>query len=134
MAAQPAAVPPRETILVVDDEKTVREYLRYALEGEGYDVLDTGDPLEARRIVADRTVHLLLTDVVMPGMNGLELAERVEADGAATKVLLMSGYMTALMKASGRRILTKPFTMDALFRAVREVLGNHSPFRRPEPG
>jgi DNA-binding NarL/FixJ family response regulator len=66
-------------------------------------------------------------------MNGLELAEHVEVASSATKVLLMSGYMTALMKASGRPILTKPFTVDALLRAVREVLRGHSSFRRSEP-
>jgi hypothetical protein len=124
---------PRPTILVVDDEDPVRELVRDALESEGYTVLDTGDPLEARRIATSRTVHLLLTDVVMPRMNGLELAERVEAASPATKVLMMSGFMTPAMKASGRTILAKPFGLDDLLRAVRESLSGQSKFRRPEP-
>jgi DNA-binding NtrC family response regulator len=124
---------PRPTILVVDDEDPVRELVRDALESEGYTVLDTGDPLEARRIATSRTVHLLLTDVVMPRMNGLELAERVEAASPATKVLMMSGFMTPAMRASGRTILAKPFSLDDLLRAVRESLSGKSKFRRPEP-
>ena len=119
---------------MVDDEKTVREYLRYALEGEGYDVLDTGDPLEARRTRRGSHRPPPLTDAVSAGDERARAAERVEAPALQTKVLLTSGYMTALMKASGRRILTKPFTMDTLFRAVREVLANHSPFRAARTG
>jgi two-component system cell cycle sensor histidine kinase/response regulator CckA len=133
MEAKSPAVPTQTTILVVDDDDPVRAFVSEALAGEGYTVVDTADPMEARRIVTSRTIHLLVTDVVMPIMNGIELAERVEAASSATKVLLMSGYMTALMKASGRPILTKPFTVDALLRAVREALGRHSAFRRPEP-
>jgi DNA-binding NtrC family response regulator len=133
MEAESPAVAPQETILVVDDEDSVRAFVSEALAREGYAVLNTADPLEARRIVTSRTVHLLLTDVVMPRMNGLELAEHVEAASPTTKVLLMSGYMTALMKASGRPILSKPFRIDALLHAVREALGSHSPFQRPEP-
>ena len=133
MEAESPAVPTQTTILVVDDDDPVRAFVSDALASEGYSVVDTGDPLEARRIVTSRTIHLLLTDVVMPRMNGIELAERVEVASSATKILLMSGYMTALMKASGRPILTKPFTIDALLRAVREALGRHSSFRRPDP-
>lgn len=111
----------------------MRAFVSDALASEGYTVVDTADPLEARRIVTSRTVDLLLTDVVMPRMNGIELAERVEVASSATKVLLMSGYMTALMKASGRPILTKPFTIDGLLRAVREALGGPAAFRRSPP-
>lgn len=133
MEAESPAVPPQATILVVDDDDPVRAFVSDALASEGYTVVDTADPLEARRIVTSRTVHLLLTDVVMPRMNGIELAERVEVSSSATKVLLMSGYMTALMKASGRPILTKPFTIDGLLHAVREALGGPPAFRRPPP-
>ncbi len=132
MAPESPASTPLPTILVVDDEDPVRAFVRDALESEGYTVLETGDPLEARRLVETRAVQLLLTDVVMPRMNGLELAERVEAASPTTKVLMMSGFMTPPMKASGRPILAKPFTIDALLRAVREAVGGRSAFRRPE--
>src|SRR5512134_2640473 len=133
MGVDPPAVPAAQTILLVDDEDTVRAFVRDALEGEGYTVLATGDPLEPRRIATSSPVHLLLTDVVMPRMNGLELAERVEAASPRIKVLMMSGYMTPPMKASGRSIITKPFTIDALLRAVREVLAGRPAVRRLGP-
>ena len=133
MGAETPAVPPTHTILIVDDEDPVREFVRDALESEGYTILDTADPLEARRIATTQTVHLLLTDVVMPRMNGLELADRVEAASPTTKVLMMSGFMTPPMKASGRTILSKPFSIDALLNAVRDALSGRSTFKRPDP-
>ena len=70
----------------------------------------------------------------MPAMSGLELADHVEAASKGTKILLMSGYTTAATQASGRTLLAKPFTVDALLGAVRESLTvrRPSPFRRPE--
>jgi DNA-binding NtrC family response regulator len=122
-----------ETILVVDDEAEVRALVREALTLEGYTVIDTGDPLEARRIVESRPIHLLLTDVVMPIMSGIELASRVEAASPTTRVLLMSGYSTTAVKGSGRPLLSKPFKTYELLTAVRQVLGARSAFRRPGP-
>ena len=134
MTAEPSPSPPgATTILIVDDEDHVRDLCKDILEAEGYVVITAADPLVARRIAASQTVHLLLTDVVMPAMSGLELADLVEAARKETKILLMSGYMTAATKASGRAILAKPFTVDALLGAVRECLTvRRSPFKRPE--
>lgn len=125
--------PRRETILVVDDEAEVRALVREVLTLHGYTVIDTGDPFEARRIVEAQPVHLLLTDVVMPIMNGLELAKRVEASSPTTKVLLMSGYATAAVKGSGRPLVAKPFRTNDLVSAVRQILDSRSAFRRPAP-
>jgi DNA-binding NtrC family response regulator len=125
--------PRRETILVVDDEAEVRALVREVLTLHGYTVIDTGDPFEARRIVEAQPVHLLLTDVVMPIMNGLELAKRVEASSPTTKVLLMSGYATAAVKGSGRPLVAKPFRTNDLVSAVRQILDSRSAFRRPTP-
>jgi len=121
------------TILVVDDEAEVRALVREVLTLHGYTVIDTGDPFEARRIVESQPVHLLLTDVVMPIMNGLELAKRVETSSPTTKVLLMSGYSTAAVKGSGRPLVPKPFQTSDLVNAVRQMLGSKSAFRRPSP-
>jgi two-component system cell cycle sensor histidine kinase/response regulator CckA len=129
--ADTSATPKGETILVVDDEPDVRALVREVLTVNGYNVLDTGDPFEARRIVESQTVHLLLTDVVMPIMNGLELAQRVEAASPTTKVLLMSGFVTAAAKASGRPLLPKPFRTGDLVRSVRQMLDARAAFRRP---
>jgi hypothetical protein len=121
------------TILVVDDEAEVRSLVREVLTLHGYTVIDTGDPFEARRIVESQPVHLLLTDVVMPIMNGLELAKRVETSSPTTKVLLMSGYSTAAVKGSGRPLVPKPFQTSDLVNAVRQMLDSKSAFRRPGP-
>jgi hypothetical protein len=121
------------TILVVDDEAEVRALVREVLTINGYTVLDTGDPFEARRLVESHPIQLLLTDVVMPIMNGLELATRVEAASPKTKVLLMSGYVTAGVKGSGRPLLSKPFKTGDLLGMVRQILDSRSVFRRPAP-
>ena len=123
----------RPTILVVDDEAEVRALVREVLTLNGYDVIDTGDPFEARRIAERQPVALLLTDVVMPIMNGIELAQRVEAASPATKVLLMSGFVTAAVKSSGRPLLSKPFRTNDLLAAIRQMLDSRSAFRRPAP-
>jgi DNA-binding NtrC family response regulator len=127
------AAPKGETILVVDDEVDVRVFIREALTLEGYNVIDTGDPIEARRMAESQPVHLLLTDVVMPIMNGLELAKRVEAVSPTTKVLLMSGYVTAEVKGSGRPLVAKPFKTADLVKMIRQLLDSRSVFRRPTP-
>ncbi|HSL48562.1 MAG TPA: response regulator [Candidatus Deferrimicrobiaceae bacterium] len=117
----------------MDDEAEVRALVREVLTLHGYTVIDTGDPFEARRIVESQPVHLLLTDVVMPIMNGLELAKRVETSSPTTKVLLMSGYSTAAVKGSGRPLVPKPFQTSDLVNAVRQMLDSKSAFRRPGP-
>ena len=131
--SEPSEEAKRETILVVDDEREVRALVREVLTLHGYTVIDTGDPFEARRIAESQPVHLLLTDVVMPIMNGLELAKRVEASSPTTKVLLMSGYATAAVKGSGRPLVSKPFRTGDLVNAVRQMLDSRSAFRRPSP-
>lgn len=123
----------RQTILVVDDEAEVRALVREILAMHGYHVVDTGDPNEARRIVEAQPIHLLLTDVVMPIMSGLELAKRVEAASPSTKILLMSGYSTAAVKGSGRPLISKPFKTNDLVNTVRLMLDSKSAFRRPGP-
>ena len=122
-----------QTILVVDDETEVRALVREVLTLHGYTVIDTGDPFEARRIAEAQPIHLLLTDVVMPIMNGLELAKRVEACSPSTKVVLMSGYATAAVKGSGRPLISKPFRTADLVSTIRQMLDSKSAFRRPTP-
>ncbi|MGH7385407.1 MAG: response regulator [Candidatus Rokuibacteriota bacterium] len=131
--SEPSPEAKHETILVVDDEPEVRALVRDVLTLHGYIVIDTGDPFEARRIAESQPVHLLLTDVVMPIMNGLELAKRIETSSPTTKVLLMSGYATAAVKGSGRALLSKPFRTGDLVNAIRRMLDSRSAFRRPAP-
>jgi CheY-like chemotaxis protein len=111
------------TILVVDDEEVVRFVVRDMLEPEGYTVLDTEDPQDALRLAREQTVHLLLTDVVMPRMRGDELAARVSEESPATRILLMSAYAASKSAAAGRPFIDKPFTIERLSDTVRQVLG-----------
>ena len=132
---QPAAAPaasvetPRETILVVEDEVNLRRLTRQFLENQGYTVLEAANGAAAVQIcVAHQgTIHLLLTDVIMPGMNGRELAQRVSEIRPNMKVLYMSGYTENAIGHNGTleagiTLLQKPFTLHALKAKVREVL------------
>jgi two-component system cell cycle sensor histidine kinase/response regulator CckA len=120
----------RETILLVDDEPQVVTLVREMLTREGYHVLGAGDGEEALQIAGEPEHHidLLLTDIVMPQMNGRELADRLKSLLAGLKVLYMSGFMKeAILKYYGISItgipfLQKPFTRETLARKVREVL------------
>ena len=131
-----------ETILIVDDEPEVRAVARDMLQAKGYTTLDTGDPTLALRIVRTESqpIHLLLTDVVMPLMNGRELVDHIHTIRPAMKVLYMSAYSTETIVDYGIRIapgepfVLKPFTMEGLVSAVRSVLDYRSPFgKRPAP-
>ncbi|HSF34210.1 MAG TPA: GAF domain-containing protein [Candidatus Tectomicrobia bacterium] len=127
----PQTSPPQgtETVLLVEDEGTVRSVAREVLQMLGYTVLEaaTGEEALQRMEQQSGAIHLLLTDVVMPGMSGRELAERLVVDYPALEVLYLSGYTDeaiahhGLLQA-GIDLLHKPFTPDALARRVREVL------------
>ena len=118
-----------ETILLVEDDDAVRPVVREVLLRAGYDVLEAGDPHEALAVgrKSERPIHLLLTDVVMPGLNGRELAQRLNAVRQETRLLYMSGHTDAEMfdegiVADGAMFIHKPFTPTELTRKVREVL------------
>jgi two-component system cell cycle sensor histidine kinase/response regulator CckA len=127
-----------ETILVADDTPDVLLLVRDILEARGYTVLTANDGEEALRLAEAYTglIHALLSDVVMPGLNGPELAERLTGTRSETKVIFMSGYTTEVMDQygvlhSGAPFIGKPFTPDLLLQKVREALDYLSPFARP---
>jgi CheY-like chemotaxis protein len=117
-----------ETILLVEDEEFVRTATAEVLESAGYRVVTAGTAEQA--LVAYRSccwpVDLLLADIVMPGMNGRELAIELEKFYPRTRILLMSGYAEQLAcwesSACGKQCLAKPFSILMLLRRVREVL------------
>ncbi len=118
-----------ETILLVEDEEQVRTVAQGILERSGYRVLVAANPGEALLLgePGGRAIHLLLTDVVMPQMNGAELARRLSDTRPDLKVLCMSGYtddeiLRRLVLDSSLAFLQKPFTPASLTRKVREVL------------
>ena len=118
-----------ETILLVEDEEAVRELIRTVLTEHGYDVIPARDPEHAVQLASTyhREIHMLLTDVVMPGMSGRELANQVSQRRRGIRVLFMSGYTdnvitTGGMLEEGLAFLQKPFSPNSLIQKVREVL------------
>src|SRR3989441_307333 len=118
-----------ETVLVVEDEPAVLTLSRRALEAQGYVVLAASDAAAALRVVERHggTIHMLVTDVVMPGLSGRELADRLVAQRPGIRVLYMSGYPgDAVVQhgglPQGSAFLQKPFSPDTLARKVRDVL------------
>ncbi len=130
--------PQMETILVVDDEAQVRTLARDILLGAGYQVLEAEDGEQALRVAEDHqgAIHVLLTDIMMPGINGKELADRFVVVRPDTKPIFMSGRAAEVISDAGVLIpvdafLAKPFTVERLLNKVRERLEYRSPFSRP---
>jgi two-component system cell cycle sensor histidine kinase/response regulator CckA len=120
----------QETVLLVEDEDGVRKFVRTMLENKGYTVLEAANTDDALSLVArcpDR-IDLLLTDVIMPRMNGPELAERISRLRPGLVVLFMSGYTDRTIRlhdqfGDGANFIQKPFTTYSLTKKVRELLG-----------
>ena len=120
----------RETVLLVEDAPPLRAAARLILSRRGYTVLEAGSAEEALDIAARHTgrIHLLLTDVVMPGLSGPQLAEKFRAVSPSSQVLYMSGYTDdSIVRhgvlASDVAYLQKPFSPETLLLKIREVLG-----------
>ncbi len=120
-----------EVILLVEDEDNIRRPATEILESRGYTVLAAHDAIQALTAAQqyDGPIHLMLTDVVMPGLSGSQLAERLARLRPEVKVLFMSGYPEDAIAhhgvlEPGRRFLQKPFAVSLLLQTVREVLDN----------
>jgi two-component system cell cycle sensor histidine kinase/response regulator CckA len=116
-----------ETILLVEDEAFVRKVTAHVLESAGYRLVIAKSAAEALQVYRKRgPVDLLLTDIVMPGMSGRELAAELERSYPQARILLMSGYVEQLAwceeSAGRRKYLAKPFSVGMLLSRVREVL------------
>jgi len=118
-----------ETVLLVEDAAPVRAITRHVLERQGYAVVEAPDGKTALSLAGRHhgPIHLLLTDVVMPAMNGRKLAARLKEARPDLKVIYMSGYTDDAVVRLGvleRHVayLQKPFTADGLARKVREAL------------
>lgn len=128
---KPASPGKLETILVVEDELSLRKLTCNFLGRKSYTVLEASNAKEALKLCEefDGPIHLLVTDVVMPGMDGPDLATSLLRGRSEMKVLYMSGYMDhSLERVSKTEIketfLQKPFTLDALHSKVREILAS----------
>jgi CheY-like chemotaxis protein len=132
---RPAAPPPRgsETILMVEDEEAVRESTCEYLSSRGYDVLQGKNGADALQVLEQFAgkIHLLITDVIMPGMSGAELGKRVRELRPDARVIYISGYTESTVVQHGVEakagFLQKPFTLTALAGKVREVLDAAAP-------
>jgi PAS domain S-box-containing protein len=118
-----------ETLLLVEDEEGVRELVRDMLTLAGYDVLEAAIPSDAERIsrTHDGLIHLLVTDVVMPEMSGMELSDRLRAHRPDLQVMFMSGFPEPMLRgevveAPGTHFISKPFNRQGLLECVRRAL------------
>jgi two-component system cell cycle sensor histidine kinase/response regulator CckA len=122
----------KETILLVEDQVFVRKATAEVLESAGYRVVLAGSAAQARTVYRQsfETVDLLLTDIVMPGESGCELAAEFAASRPQIRLLLMSGYIEQLTSCElgpyRKQCLAKPFSVPTLLRRVREVLDGSS--------
>ena len=119
------------TILLVEDETTVREVTREALEIGGYRVLTADGPTAAARMASDEStaIDLLLTDVIMPGMNGPELARRVRESRPELVTLFMTGYaeseaLRLALVGGSQKHIQKTFTVSGLLSRVADALAS----------
>jgi PAS domain S-box-containing protein len=129
-----------ETVLLVEDEASVRELARETLKENGYTVLEAGDGHEALRICRNHAdaIHLMVTDVVMPQMSGCQLAKHLKMLRPETEVLYISGYVDETITHHGilepGAFLQKPFAPAELLRRVRQILDSALAHDRAECG
>lgn len=121
------------TILLVEDETDVREVTRAVLEHAGYQVLESNGPEEALRLGSEHRggIELLLSDVVMPGMNGPELAVQLQSLRPGLITVFMSGYadrdvLHKVIHGAMTNYIQKPFTIDVLLSGVAKALRTHA--------
>ncbi|MDP6581439.1 MAG: PAS domain-containing protein [Vicinamibacterales bacterium] len=141
----PTRLPATETVLLIEDDEAVRTMVVDMLVGGGFQVLEADGPETALSIASrhDGPIDLVLTDFVMPGMNGRDLVARLKADRPQTKSLYMSGYSDATVYKAGSglgrhdALISKPFTEETLLSRVRQVVGGRAatvgPLRFPRP-
>jgi DNA-binding response OmpR family regulator len=121
----------QETILLVEDELSILDMIATFLAGQGYSVLRAGTTTEAIRLAGQHggEIGLLITDVIMPGMNGKELADYLQPLQPQLRSLFMSGYTADVIAAhgvldQGVNFIQKPFTFSDLAAKIRQVLDN----------
>ncbi len=115
-------------ILLAEDEASVSAFVARALAQQGHEVTPVGDGMAALAALARDRFDLLLTDILMPEIDGIALALKASEDYPAMKILLMTGYAAERQRAHNlealvQRVIVKPFTLEEIQRAVAELLG-----------
>ena len=113
-----------KTVLVVDDERAIRKFVRSVLLRQGYQVMEAEDGLAAYELVQrhSRDIQLLVTDIVMPGMNGIALAAKVRSEYPDVEVLYISGFVSDLLDDIPiEHFLPKPFASADLVQCVQRL-------------
>lgn len=118
---------PLATVLVAEDEPTVRDFVTRGLEQAGYQVHAVEDGVLALEALATQSFDILLTDIVMPGLDGIELALTASRDHPDLIILMMTGYAAERQRAYGlenliHKVLVKPFDLRQLTETVRDAL------------
>jgi two-component system, cell cycle sensor histidine kinase and response regulator CckA len=116
------------TVLVVDDESSLRSLVARRLASEGYRVLEAGDGVEALEILQspDTDVRLVITDIRMPRMDGYELADRIGERAKSPPIIFISGYGQTGVWLPGS-VFAKPFSLEALIEEASRLLANGKP-------
>ena len=114
-------------VLVADDEPSVRQFVERALNYAGYAVTAVPDGNAALEALGKRSYDLLLTDIVMPDLDGIALALKVSKDYPQTKILMMSGYANQRQRAHNRdclahEVISKPFTLEEITKRIGNTL------------
>lgn len=122
-------------ILVIDDEESLRSLLRRALARAGHEIVEAGDGREGLGVAQVTPVDLVITDIIMPEMEGIDFILHLHRSSPTTPIIAMSGggrirpdgYLKTAQLAGARRTLTKPFTIAELLAAVDDCLGAEGP-------
>ncbi len=114
-------------ILVVDDEKLVRWSIETFLKSWGYEVYSVGDPREALEIFSKSGIELVITDLRMPGMSGIELAKEIKSKNPKAKIILVTGYNSPQVEKEAKEVgisyaISKPLKAEVIKNVVEEVL------------
>jgi UDP-3-O-[3-hydroxymyristoyl] N-acetylglucosamine deacetylase len=128
-----------QTVLVVDDEERIRSSLRGILSDEGFRVLDTGEAPKAMDIIAREHPALVLLDIWMPEMDGIELLRRIKTERPEVEVIMLSGHgniqsAVAATKLGAADFIEKPFSVDGLMGSISRVLTHETGGTRPSTG
>ncbi|MBF0315455.1 MAG: response regulator [Oligoflexia bacterium] len=111
-------------ILIVDDEVQILKLLKQSLDGLGYEIETTEDPLQAMKMIESRNYHIVITDIAMPGMNGVDLIKKIKTYNGMIQIVMITGYTTTVnvldsLRRGASDFFFKPF--DDIYKVVDSI-------------